>query len=185
MKEKKLTPMMVQYLEVKKQYPDCLLFYRLGDFYELFFEDAKTASSFLGLVLTSRNKNGDQQVPMCGIPFHAYHNYLTRLVKGGFKVAICEQTEDPAEAKKRSSTAIVNREVVRIVTAGTLIEDDLLDAKKNNFLATIVAGFEDYALAWVDMSTGAFYTQTAKKEDVHSILSRIDAAEILLSENFF
>ena len=86
MKEKKLTPMMVQYLEVKKQYPDCLLFYRLGDFYELFFEDAKTASSFLGLVLTSRNKNGDQQVPMCGIPFHAYHNYLTRLVKGGFKV---------------------------------------------------------------------------------------------------
>ena len=185
MKEKKLTPMMAQYLEIKNQYPECLLFYRLGDFYELFFEDAKIASSFLGLVLTSRNKNNEEPVPMCGIPFHAYHNYLTRLVKGGFKVAICEQTEDPAEAKKRGSNAIVKREVVRIVTAGTLIEDDLLDAKKNNFLATVVSGFEDYALAWVDMSTGAFYTQTAKKEDVYSILSRIDAAEILLSENFF
>lgn len=185
MKEAKLTPMMAQYLEIKKQYPDCLLFYRLGDFYELFFEDAKTASSFLGLVLTSRGKTESTNIPMCGIPFHAYQNYLTRLVKGGYKVAICEQTEDPAEAKKRGSNAIVRREVVRIVTAGTLIEDDLLDAKKNNFLATVVAGFDDYALAWVDMSTGAFYTQTAKKDDVYSSLSRIDAAEILLAENFF
>ncbi len=186
MKEYKLTPMMIQYLEIKKQYPDCLLFYRLGDFYELFFDDAKTASQILGIVLTNRNNKADkaENIPMCGIPFHAYHNYLIRLVKAGFKVAICEQTEDPAEAKKRGSKAIVNREVIRIVTAGTLVEEDLLDAKRNNFLITVVAGISDYAVAGVDMSTGIFFTQTCTEKELPTTLGMIDPAEILLPENF-
>ena len=184
MTEQKMTPMMKQYLNIKKDYQDCLLFYRLGDFYELFFEDAQTASQILGLVLTSRGKTESTHIPMCGIPFHAYHNYLIRLVKAGFKVAICEQTEDPAEAKKRGASAIVERAVTRIVTAGTLLEDDLLDAKKNNFLTTIVAGIDDFALAWVDLSTGSFYTQSVPANEVSSILLRLDPAEILLPENF-
>ena len=121
---------------------------------------------------------------MCGVPFHAHHNYLIRLVKAGYKVAICEQMEDPAEAKKRSPSAIVQRDVIRIVTAGTLLEDDLLEAKKNNFLTTIVAGIDDFALAWVDLSTGDFFTQTANKEEISSVLLRLDSAEILLPENF-
>jgi len=185
MKEPKVTPMMAQYMEIKKQHQDCLLFYRLGDFYELFYDDAKIASQILGLVLTSRGKSeGTANIPMCGIPFHAYQNYLTRLVKEGFKVAICEQTEDPAEAKKRGSTAIVNREVVRIVTAGTLLEDELLEATKNNFLLTIVPGFSDFAIAWADVSTGIFFTQTCQEEDILSVITRISPAEILLPENF-
>ena len=185
MKQPKQTPMMAQYTEIKNQYPDCLLFYRLGDFYELFYEDAKIASRVLGLVLTSRGKSeGTLNVPMCGIPFHAYQNYLTRLVKDGFKVAICEQVEDPAEAKKRGSTAIVKRDVVRIVTAGTLVEDELLEAKKNNFLLTVVPGFNDFAIAWADVSTGVFFTQTCSEEDIFSVIMRLAPAEILLPENF-
>ena len=184
MAETKITPMMKQYLKIKNEYQDCLLFYRMGDFYELFYDDAKIASQILGLVLTSRGKIEDEKIPMCGVPFHAHHNYLIRLVKAGYKVAICEQMEDPAEAKKRSPSAIVQRDVIRIVTAGTLLEDDLLEAKKNNFLTTIVAGIDDFALAWVDLSTGDFFTQTANKEEISSVLLRLDSAEILLPENF-
>ena len=184
MTEPKMTPMMKQYLRIKQDYQDCLLFYRLGDFYELFFEDAQIASQILGLVLTSRGKTESTNIPMCGIPFHAYHNYLTRLIKAGFKVAICEQTEDPTEAKKRGASAIVERDVIRIVTAGTLLEDDLLDAKKNNFLTTIVSGIDDFALAWVDLSTGSFFTQTASKDEISSVILRLDPAEILLPDNF-
>ncbi len=185
MKEKKQTPMMAQYCKIKEQYQDCLLFYRLGDFYELFYNDAKIASRELGLVLTSRGKTeGTADVPMCGIPFHAYHTYLIRLVKAGYKVAICEQTEDPIEAKKRGSSAIVNRDVVRIVTAGTLVEDELLDASKNNFIIAITAGFNDYAIAWADVSTGAFFTQTCSGLDVFSVITRLSPAEILLQDDF-
>ena len=132
-KETSRTPMMTQYLEIKKQYPDCLVFYRMGDFYELFYEDAKTASRALDITLTKRGKSEGTDVPMCGVPFHAYESYLAKLVKQGFKVAICEQMENPAEAKKRGSSALVLRDVIRVVTPGTLTEETLLDAKKNNF----------------------------------------------------
>lgn len=185
MKEKKQTPMMAQYCKIKEQHQDCLLFYRMGDFYELFYDDAKIASRELGLVLTSRNKSDTgEDIPMCGVPFHAYQSYLIRLVKTGYKVAICEQLEDPAEAKKRGSTAIVKRDVVRIVTAGTLVEDELLEASKNNFIISIVSGFNDFAIAWADISTGAFFTQTCSSADIFSVITRLNPAEILLQEGF-
>ncbi|MBQ6854739.1 MAG: DNA mismatch repair protein MutS [Alphaproteobacteria bacterium] len=184
MAQKKIPPMMAHYIETKKQYPDCLLFYRLGDFYELFFEDAQTAAKALDLVLTYRGYLDDKPIPMCGVPFHAYENYLVRLVKAGYKVAICEQMESPQEAKKRGSTAIVKRDVIRIVTAGTLTEDSLLDARTNNYLMSIVPVSGEYALAWTDMSTGEFYTQVVSSENLGSNLIRLNAAEILISENF-
>ena len=184
MAQKKISPMMAHYIETKKQYPDCLLFYRLGDFYELFFEDAQTAAKALDLVLTYRGYLDDKPIPMCGVPFHAYENYLVRLVKAGYKVAICEQMESPQEAKKRGSTAIVKRDVIRIVTAGTLTEDSLLDARTNNYLMSIVPVSGEYALAWTDMSTGEFYTQVVSSENLGSNLIRLNAAEILISENF-
>lgn len=183
-KNEKTTPMMVQYLETKKQYPDCLLFYRLGDFYELFFEDAKIASQILNIQLTERNRAKGGNIPMCGVPFHAYENYLVRLVKAGYKVAICEQTEDPAEAKKRGATAIVKRDVIRIVTAGTLTEDSLLNARRHNFLTAIVPGATEYGVAWADMSTGNFYTQTASAQTLNAVLARVESSEILVSETF-
>ncbi len=183
-KDTKLTPMMTQYLETKKQYPDCLLFYRLGDFYELFFEDAKIASEVLNIQLTERNRTKGGSIPMCGVPFHAYENYLVRLVKAGYKVAICEQMEDPAEAKKRGSTAIVKRDVIRIVTAGTLTEDALLNARKHNFLTAVVPGATEYGIAWADMSTGNFYTQTATEQTLNAVLARLESSEVLVSEEW-
>ena len=131
------TPMMQQYLETKEKYKDCILFYRLGDFYEMFFEDAKIVSKELELTLTGKSCGQEERAPMCGVPFHAYESYLARLIRQGFKVAICEQVEDPKEAKKRGYKAIVKREVVRLVTAGTLTEEPLLEAKKNNFLLSV------------------------------------------------
>ena len=133
-KENDLSPGMAQYLAIKEQYPDYLLFYRMGDFYELFFDDAVKASKALDIALTKRGKCEGEDIPMCGVPFHAYESYLARLIRQGFKVAICEQVEDPKEAKKRGYKAIVKREVIRLVTAGTLTEEPLLEAKKNNFL---------------------------------------------------
>lgn len=183
MDQAKLTPMMAQYFETKKQYPDCLLFYRLGDFYELFFEDAQKASQALDIVLTYRGKIGNDDIPMCGVPFHAYENYLVRLVKAGYRVAICEQVESPADAKKRGTGAVVKREVVRIVTAGTLTEEALLNAKKNNYLACVCAGADTFGIAWADMSTGDFQTQTAPVDSVYSVLARLDPAEILIADN--
>ena len=181
----KIPPMMKQYLRTKQDYMDCLLFYRMGDFYELFFDDAETASSVLDIVLTYRGKLGNDKVKMCGVPFHAYENYLTRLVKAGHKVAICEQMEDPAEAKKRGSSAVVKREVIRIVTAGTLTEDALLNSRRHNFLMSIVVGASEYGVAWTDMSTGDFYTQTATDETIYSVLARLEASEVLVSEDWF
>ena len=184
MKKDKTTPLMEQYLKTKAEYPDCLLFYRMGDFYELFFNDAFVASKTLDIVQTYRGTHLGQPIPMCGVPFHAYENYLVRLVKAGFKVAICEQVEDPAEAKKRGSTAVVKREVVRIVTAGTLTDESLLNARHHNYLATVVECGAGFGVAWADMSTGDFYVQTATVETLSSVLARLEASEILVQEDF-
>lgn len=182
MSEPKITPMMQQYLATKAECPDCLLFYRMGDFYELFFDDAKVAATALDIVLTYRGKHNGEPIPMCGVPFHAYENYLVRLVKAGYKVAIGEQLESPAEAKKRGYKSVVQRGVVRIVTAGTLTEDSLLNARRHNYLVCVAEGAEGMGLAWADMSTGDFYTQIVPVASVASALSRLDASELLIAE---
>ena len=132
-----LTPMMQQYLAIKSQYEDCLLFYRMGDFYELFFDDAVDAAEILDIVLTKRGKHNGADIPMCGVPSHSYEFYLEKLIKSGRKVAICEQLERPEEAKKRGYKAVVKRDVVRIVTPGTILEENLLSARSSNYLAAI------------------------------------------------
>jgi DNA mismatch repair protein MutS len=128
------TPVMEQYIEIKAANPDCLLFYRMGDFYELFFEDAEVAARALGIVLTKRGKHLGRDIPMCGVPIHRADEYLNRLIALGHRVAVCEQLEDPAEAKKRGGKSVVRRDVIRVVTPGTLTEDTLLDARRNNYL---------------------------------------------------
>src|SRR5712691_404259 len=135
----RITPVMEQFIEIKAANPDCLLFYRMGDFYELFFEDAEVAAQALGIVLTKRGKHLGEDIPMCGVPVHRADEYLQRLIKLGFRVAVCEQLEDPAEARKRGSKAVVRRDVVRLVTPGTLTEDSLLDAKARNYLTAVFA----------------------------------------------
>ena len=193
MTEKKtaaVTPMMAQYLEIKNVHKDYLLFYRMGDFYELFFDDAVVASKALDIALTKRGKHEDADIPMCGVPFHAYENYLARLIRQGYKVAICEQTEDPKEAKKRGYKAVVRREVVRLVTPGTLTEDNLLDAKRNNFLLAVAKQQGKFCLAWLDVSTGDFNTQEicpdGKKEEnvLGMALSRLNPVEIIISDTY-
>jgi len=150
------TPMMQQYLAIKEQAREALLFYRMGDFYELFFEDAVQAAAALDITLTKRGKHGDEDIPMCGVPFHAYETYLAKLIRAGFNVAICEQMENPAEAKKRGSKSVVRREIVRTITPGTITEETLLDARSNNFLGAVafLRGGEEASIAWVDVSTG-------------------------------
>ncbi|HLT79238.1 MAG TPA: DNA mismatch repair protein MutS, partial [Ferrovibrio sp.] len=154
------SPLMAQYLTIKAAHPGCLLFYRMGDFYELFFEDAATAAAALDIALTKRGEHDGQPIPMCGVPVHAADAYLSRLIRQGFKVAVCEQMEDPAEAKKRGSKSVVKRDVVRVVTPGTVTEDSLLDSRRNNYLAALgQAGSGEsasLALAWLDISTGEF-----------------------------
>ena len=153
------TPMIAQYQTLKAVHPECLLFFRMGDFYELFFEDAKKAAPALDIALTKRGRHGDEDIPMCGVPVHSAEGYLERLIKKGFKVAICEQTEDPAEAKKRGPKSVVKREVIRLVTPGTITEETLLDAASNNFLTAVYAipgAAEEgatFALASADIST--------------------------------
>lgn len=181
MAKQEVTQMMVEYLKTKDKYNDCLLFYRMGDFYELFFEDAEIASKVLDIVLTYRGKKAGRDIPMCGVPYHAYENYLVRLVKAGYKVAICEQMETPAQAKARGSKT-VRRDVVRIVTAGTLTEDSLLNARRHNFLVSLADGAEGVGIAWADMSTGDFYTQLVNKASVASTLARLEASEILVPD---
>src|ERR1700754_1587660 len=133
----RVTPMMEQYVEIKAANPDSLLFYRMGDFYELFFQDAETASRALGIVLTKRGKHRGEDIPMCGVPIHRSDEYLHKLIAQGHRVAVCEQTEDPAEAKKRGPKSVVQRDVTRLVTPGTLTEDTLLDARRNNYLLAL------------------------------------------------
>lgn len=193
MTEKKInavTPMMAQYLEIKNQHKDYLLFYRMGDFYELFFDDAVIASKALDIALTKRGKHDDVDIPMCGVPYHAYESYLAKVIRQGFKVAICEQVEDPKEAKKRGYKSVVKREVVRLVTPGTLTEDNLLDAKRNHFLLGIAKLSGALGLSWLDVSTGAFFTQELSLKDkseenlLSSLLSRLNPVEIIVSDAY-
>jgi DNA mismatch repair protein MutS len=180
-----LTPMMAQYFEIKAVNPGYLLFYRMGDFYELFFEDAEIASAALGIVLTKRGKHLGEDIGMCGVPIHAANDYLNKLVKLGHRVAICEQVEDPKEAKKRGAKSVVKRDVVRLITAGTLTEDDHLDARASNFLAALAMvrhGETDFALAWTDVSTGESFTADLAADQLQDELARIDPAELILSE---
>ncbi len=174
--------MMAQYLTIKEEHSDCLLFYRMGDFYELFFDDAKNAAAALDIALTKRGKHQGHDIPMCGVPVHSHETYLNRLIRKGFRVAICEQTEDPAEARKRGSKAVVNREVVRVITPGTLTDDALLDARRHNFLAAVAEAEGAIGLAWIDVSTGEFSTQLSDAATTDAALARISAGELLVSE---
>lgn len=174
------TPMMTQYMAVKNAHPDCLLFYRMGDFYEMFFDDAVVASKILDLTLTKRGKTEGTDIPMCGVPFHAADGYIARLIRAGQRVAICDQTETPEQAKQRGGyKALVKREVTRIITAGTLIEDNLLDSKSNNYLAAMVDVNGQSGLAFADVSTGEFFVQTLAKSDARSALQRMNPSEII------
>jgi len=178
------TPMMAQYLAIKAQAPGCLLFFRMGDFYELFFDDAVAAAAALDIALTKRGQHLGQGVPMCGVPVHAAESYLARLIRGGHRVAIAEQTEDPAEAKKRGSKSVVAREIVRVVTPGTLTEEALLDARANNYLAAVAGVGEAFGLAWCDVSTGSFRTLGLAREALDAELARLDPAELVAPEGF-
>jgi DNA mismatch repair protein MutS len=176
------TPMMVQYLAIKRGHPEHLLFYRMGDFYELFFDDAVRAAAALDIALTKRGRHDGADIPMCGVPVHSHEVYLSRLIRRGFKVAVCEQIEDPAEAKKRGPKAVVKREVVRLITPGTLTEDNLLEAGRNNYLAALGEAEGRLGLAWLDMSTGEFSVQPMTPPRLAAALARLQPGELLLSE---
>jgi len=176
------TPMMTQFLDIKRQHPDHLLFYRMGDFYEMFFEDAVKASAALDITLTRRGKHDGADIPMCGVPVHAADAYLARLIRQGFRVAICEQMEDPAEAKKRGGKQPVRRGVVRIVTAGTITEDNLLDSRRHNFLAALAEAAGELALASVELSTGEVEFQPVEAAQVGAALARLAPGELLIAD---
>lgn len=182
MSDEKITPMMAQYLELKAQYADALLFYRMGDFYEMFFDDAAAAAEALDIALTKRGKHGGEDIAMCGVPVHAAEGYLLTLIRKGFRVAVCEQMESPAEAKKRGYKAIVKRDVVRLVTPGTLTEESLLDARRHNFLAAFAEVRGQHALAWVDISTGAFHVMPLTLARLGPELARLSPSELIVSE---
>jgi len=185
------TPVMEQYIEIKAANPDCLLFYRMGDFYELFFEDAEVAARALGIVLTKRGKHLGRDIPMCGVPVHRADEYLHRLIALGHRVAVCEQLEDPAEAKKRGGKSVVRRDVIRLVTPGTLTEDTLLDAKRNNYLLAIArarasVGEESrFALAWIDISTGEFRIAECDRAGLAADIARLEPGEIIVSDALY
>lgn len=174
--------MMAQYLGIKAQYADALLFYRMGDFYEMFFDDAVAAATALDIALTKRGKHLGEDIPMCGVPVHAAEGYLLTLIRKGFRVAICEQLEDPAEAKKRGYKAVVKRDVVRLVTPGTLTEESLLEARRHNFLAAFAEVRDDGALAWVDISTGEFRVISCSRTRLSPELARLAPREVIISE---
>jgi DNA mismatch repair protein MutS len=172
--------MMKKYLETKEQYKDCILFYRLGDFYEMFFDDAKTASRELELTLTGKDCGMSERAPMCGVPYHAVDTYLNKLVSKGYKVAICEQVEDPKLAK-----GLVKREVVRIVTPGTNLDTQALDATKNNYLMSVICVADHFGISVADITTGAFYV--TEVEDLRRLLdeiTRYEPAEIICNQAF-
>ena len=177
-----VTPMMAQYLEIKAEHPDCLLFYRMGDFYELFFDDAVRASAALNITLTKRGRHQGADISMCGVPVHSHESYLEKLISSGFRVAVCEQTEDPAEAKKRGAKSVVNRAVVRVVTPGTLTEDTLLDARSHNYLAACAEAGGALGLAWMEISTGDFQTQSVDPGSLGAALARIAPGEVLIAD---
>lgn len=177
------TPAMKQYLQMKAQYPDCLLFYRMGDFYELFFEDAIDASAILDIALTKRGKHAGEEIAMCGVPAHSHEGYLQKLIASGRKVAICEQMETPDEAKKRGGhKAIVQRDVVRVVTSGTITEEALLAANQPSYLAALAEAEGELALAWLDITTGQFCVMALDAANAAAELARIAPKELLASE---
>jgi DNA mismatch repair protein MutS len=186
----RVTPMMEQYVEIKAANTDCLLFYRMGDFYELFFQDAEVASRALGIVLTKRGKHLGQDIPMCGVPIERADEYLHRLIALGHRVAVCEQLEDPAEARKRGAKSVVRRDVVRLVTPGTLTEDSLLEAGSNNYLLALararLASDEDrFAVAWIDISTGEFRVGECERGTIAAEIARIEPGEIIVSDALY
>ncbi|WP_040302059.1 DNA mismatch repair protein MutS [Afipia clevelandensis] len=187
----RVTPMMEQYLEIKAANPGLLLFYRMGDFYELFFEDAETASRALGITLTKRGKHMGEDIPMCGVPVERSDDYLHRLIALGHRVAVCEQTENPAEAKKRGNKSVVRRDVVRLVTPGTLTEDTLLDAKANNYLLAIArargssAASDRIGLAWIDISTAEFSVTECGANELGATLARINPNEVVVTDALY
>jgi DNA mismatch repair protein MutS len=185
----RVTPMMEQYIEIKAAHPDCLLFYRMGDFYELFFADAEVAARALGIVLTKRGKHLGRDIPMCGVPIERADEYLHRLIALGHRVAVCEQLEDPAEAKKRGGKSVVRRDVVRLVTPGTLTEDTLLDARRNNYLLAIVrartATESRFALAWIDISTADFRIAECDRAGLPAEIARLEPGEIIVSDALY
>src|SRR5436189_5333928 len=174
------SPMMEQYIEIKAANPGCLLFYRMGDFYELFFEDAEVASRALGIVLTKRGKHHGRDIPMCGVPVVRADEYLHRLIALGHRVAVCEQLEDPSEARKRGGKSVVRRDVTRLVTPGTLTEDALLDASRNNYLLAIARARSSsteeqsrFALGWIDISTGEFRIAACDAAGLTTAIARL------------
>src|SRR3954471_18992622 len=186
----KLTPMMEQYLEIKGAHPGLMLFYRMGDFYELFFEDAEVASKALGIVLTKRGKHQGADIPMCGVPVERSEDYLHRLIIAGHRVAVCEQTEDPAAAKARGNKSVVRRGVVRLVTPGTLTEDTLLDARTNNYLLAIArarssGGGDRFGLAWIDISTSEFTVLECAAGELAATLARINPNEAIVADALY
>ena len=174
---KKQTPMMERYLEVKRQNPGSLLLFRMGDFYELFFDDAELAARVLGLTLTSRDKGSPNPVPMAGFPYHALEGYLQKLIHAGLRVAICDQVEDPKLAR-----GLVRREVTRIVTPGTLVDESLLDPRRNNFLASLSVEKQGIGLAWLELSTGRFVAAACEPGQLADELARIQPAECLVPD---
>ena len=188
----RVTPMMEQYVEIKAANPDCLLFYRMGDFYEMFFADAEVASRALGIMLTKRGKHLGVDIPMCGVPVERSEEYLHRLIALGHRVAVCEQMEDPAEARKRGNKSVVRRDVVRLVTPGTLTEDTLLDARRNNYLLAIArarpssAGEDSrFALAWIDISTGEFRITECDRAGLAAEIARLEPGEVIVSDALY
>ncbi len=186
----RVTPMMEQYLEIKAANPGLLLFYRMGDFYELFFEDAEVASRALGIVLTKRGKHGGNDIPMCGVPIERSDDYLHRLIALGHRVAVCEQMEDPAAARARGNKSVVRRDVVRLVTPGTLTEDTLLDARTNNYLLALArsrgsSGADHIGLAWIDISTAEFIVTECATSELAATLARINPNEVIVTDALY
>ena len=184
-KQENTTPMMKQYLDIKRVHQDCLLFYRMGDFYELFFEDAIIAVEVLHIALTKRGKMQGEDIPMCGVPHHSHEQYLQKLIKSGHKVAICEQLETPQEAKKRGYKTVVRRDVTRIITPGTLLEDALLDAKQYNYLCSVAQCEGKLSIACVEISTGVFFVYSISSATVNSDIARFSPKEIIISDKLF
>src|SRR5215831_3033383 len=186
----RVTPMMEQYLEIKAAYPGLLLFYRMGDFYELFFDDAEIASRALNIMLTKRGKHQGMDIPMCGVPVERADDYLHRLIAQGFRVAVCEQMEDPAAARARGAKSVVKRDVVRLVTPGTLTEDTLLDARANNYLLAIArnrssSGGDRFGLAWIDISTAEFMVTECATGELQATLARINPNEAIVTDALY
>ena len=175
--------MMEQYQTIKEKYPDILLFYRMGDFYEMFFHDAEIAASALGIALTHRGQVNGRDIPMCGVPVHAMDSYLPRLIAQGFRVAVCEQSETPESFKKKGGKGPLPRDVVRVITPGTLHEEGLLEPEQPNILAAMGRSAGQYALAWTDMSTGNLHLQECEPEQLESMLIRLGVAELLYPED--